>query len=104
LAEPGHAVHLLGASEAQHPAHHVSILLVPAVVAHRAPTSVVEDLHPSLVGTGAVHQPNHPLLGGCHWGERGRSERAWWHLHMCGGMVAPPLSGQALDQAPQGSG
>lgn len=52
-------VHLLNPVEAQHAAHHVPVLLVPAVVTHCAPTTIMEHLHPALVWAGAIHQANH---------------------------------------------
>lgn len=46
---------------AQLPADHLCMLLAPAVVAHRPPVAVVEDLHPTLPGTVSSNQTHHPI-------------------------------------------
>lgn len=52
-------MHVLGAGEAQHAAHHIPVLLVPAIVTHGAPAPVMVHLHAALVWARAIHQPDH---------------------------------------------
>lgn len=59
LPEASCPVHLLNATEAQHAAHDSTILLVPAIVTHRAPATLMEHLHSALVWPRAIHQANH---------------------------------------------
>lgn len=62
MSELSGSVHILRAGETQHAAHHVSVLLVPAVVTHGAPAPLVVHLHTALVRARAVHQPYHHRL------------------------------------------
>ena len=56
--------------EAQLSAHHLCVLLVPVVIAHRPPDTVVEDLHPPFRRGGAAHQPD-GVARGTRWGGGG---------------------------------
>ena len=51
-------------SVSQLPAHHVGVLHTPVGLADGAPRSVVEDLHPALISSVAIHQTNQ-RVGGC---------------------------------------
>lgn len=48
----------LGQAAAQLQAHHVGLVQVPAVVAHRPPLVVAEQLHPAGAPVVPVHQPD----------------------------------------------
>lgn len=56
LAEGHGCRHGDGVAAAQLATHHVGVYDVPVVVAHRAPGSVVEDLHAALAPAGPVGQ------------------------------------------------
>lgn len=45
-----------GLATAELLAHHPGVRQVPAVIAHRAPGTIVEDFHPALTPVAAVHQ------------------------------------------------
>ena len=58
LSHAGPREGLLGTAEAQLPAHHAGRLQAPAVVAHRPPLAVLQDLHAALPHPGPPLQPH----------------------------------------------
>lgn len=58
VAEEGHAGGSPGGAAAELSAHHVGVVHVPIVVAHRPPNGLVEDLHPPLTAVVPIHHPD----------------------------------------------
>uniref|UniRef100_A0A8D2N4J4 Uncharacterized protein n=1 Tax=Zonotrichia albicollis TaxID=44394 RepID=A0A8D2N4J4_ZONAL len=51
--------------EAQLPADHLGSEVCPAIIAHRAPVSIVVNFHPAFAGAAAAGQPERALCRGC---------------------------------------
>ena len=83
-----------GFSTAQLPAHHASIIQVPAVITDGAPGALVKDLHSPGAGTAPVHQAELSAVWGetngtvGHWpGEWERSSVLWALTWAVGGAL-----------------